>query len=190
MYRTYKPGFSSHELRSVTEEDVSFSRYRVSTGQYVPPPDYPTDEQPSNWKSRTVDRPRKPYTPSNELSSIRPAFSSRKPRQRIDPDSSVFGQRHLADPYDPYVAASPFMRRRFIEYGSMRRPYSPDLDALSLEPSSGVRSRTLAYSSQLTSGTASQSVQRTRVQQQQRSEEREEIKSTTETDIYDWNRYS
>lgn len=214
--RSFASGFSAHEVRSVTEEDVNFSRRRVLTSaHFVPPPDYPMgDDQPTtdddpHWASKLPD-PRHFEIPPADYAPIKPAFASGRPRQRIPPDpnhpnrqpsttSSVFGGRRLVDPYRPsYTAASPSMRRRF---GSIGRSYSPDIDALSLEPASTATFRGAAttsssyvqsqlYSSATGSTTAQSSRYQQLQQQQQSAEDREEIKSTTETDVYDWKRYS
>ena len=180
-------------MRSVTEEDVSFSRHRLTSSHYVPMPDYPIEEGEiiPSWSSPKKLPDPKPYS-HDDFSPLKPIFpSSRKPRQRIAPEthttSSVFGQRHLANPYDPYKSASPSIRRRLMEYG--QRPYSPDLDALSLEPSQSIRSKaTFAYTS--VGSTSSKHQQQQQHARQRISDEHEEIKSTTETDIYDWKRYS
>jgi len=185
-------------VRSVTEEDVNFSRRRVTSAHFVPPPDYPTDDEPlsrpvgPHWASRLPD-PKRYEIPPRDYSPITPAFATtgRRPRQRAAPEStssSVFGGRHLANPYLPYTAASPSVRRRLLEYGS-GRPYSPDLDALSLEPSTTLRSQAayLTYSSSVGQQRQSQLQQSSQVHT---TDEHEEIKSTTETDVYDWKRYS
>ena len=190
-------------MRSVTEEDVNFTRRRVTSAHFVPPPDYPIDE-PSDtitssrpplggphWASGLPD-PQRYEIPPVDYAPITPAFATtrRRPRQRVDPDtpsSSVFGPRRLADPYHPLTAASPSMRRRFLEYGV--RPYSPDIDALSLEPSTTLRSQQTYMQSYASAGSQQQTRQ-SQFRASATTDEKEEIKSTTETDVYDWNRYS
>lgn len=199
--RSFASGFSAHEVRSVTEEDVNFSRRRVLTSaHFVPPPDYPmgdADQSPytgPHWAANLPD-PRRYEIPPVDYVPITPAFATTgrgRPRQRIpDHSSSVFGGRRLVDPYRPsYTAASPSMRRRF---GAEGRSYSPDIDALSLEPSSGLRAAT-SYVQSSQSYTAAARGSTTSAQRhlykEAAVEDREEIKSTTETDIYDWKRYS
>lgn len=74
------------------------------------------------------------------------------------------------------------MRRRLMEYGV--RPYSPDIDALSLEPSSGFRN----FSTQSYTQSEQQQEQVHQTRLHSYLNEKEEIKSTTETDVYDWKR--
>lgn len=148
----------------------------------VPKPDYPMedDDEPkyNHWASRLPD-PQHYERYSADFTPITPAFAgTRRPsnRQRYtggntSPTSSVFGTRRLENPYSSASPAS--IRRRLFEYDI--RPYSPDLDALSLEPSQTY----LAYSGSIR-----------RRNQQFQNEEREEIKSTTETNVYDWKRYN
>ena len=169
----------------------------------MPPPDYPTDDvaDPSprftgpHWASYLPDPKR--FDLSREV-PITPAFATtRRHRQRVDPDgsrptSSVFGPRHLANPYSPYTAASPMMRRRFLEYG-VNRPYSPDIDALSLESSATTRSQ--AYMGQSYNYSAISSGATTSTMQQQHNSQtidaHEEIKFSAEKDSIDkWNHYS
>ncbi|KAH9405475.1 hypothetical protein TYRP_001326 [Tyrophagus putrescentiae] len=192
--RSFASGFSAHEVRSVTEEDVNFSRRRMmiltglqscpilGTLRYRPP----------------TMRPSSRHLPAGDHGNgyrLIPNHPNRQPSTT----SSVFGGRRLVDPYRPsYTAASPSMRRRF---GSIGRSYSPDIDALSLEPASTACFRGAAttsssyvqsqlYSSATGSTTAQSSRYQQLQQQQQSAEDREEIKSTTETDVYDWKRYS
>lgn len=158
----------------MTEEDVSFSRYHTTTGPYISPPDYPEDD---NFE-------RLPNVETYSVESMPPYQSNygTTGEQRHEYRySSVFGQRRLADPNDPYVVASPSMRRRFREYGT--RPYSPDIEALSLEPPNGTRTSAMMT---MASSTTARTSQHTHML----SDEREESKSITETDVYDWRRSS
>lgn len=214
---SFASGFSAHEVRSVTEEDVNFSRRRVLTSaHFVPPPDYPmgdADQPPLVGRHWAADlpNPRRYEIPPVDYAPITPAFATTgrgRPRQRAPTDSdhtsrpstsSVFGGRRLVDPYrrPSYTGASPSMRRRF---GAEGRPYSPEIDALSLEPSTGLRAAT-SYVQSSQSYTAAATASTTSAQRQlyqetaatsssRTAEDREEIKSTTETDVYDWKRYS
>ncbi|KAH7638443.1 zona pellucida-like domain containing protein 2 [Dermatophagoides farinae] len=186
---TYRSGFSAQEVRSVTEEDVTFTRSRLSAAHYVPLPDYPmddNDDHPSqqrsgNWAKQLPD-PRHYECHSPDFTPIKPAFTTTRPygsgrrskpfNGTISPTSSVFGTRRLENPYTSTNTTNASSKRLY-EYDF--RPYSPDLDALSLEPSQSY----LSYSGSI----------RKRNQFQQAIEEREEIKSTTETNVYDWKRY-
>lgn len=181
---TYRSGYSA--VRSVTEEDVSFStRSRLSQAHFVPLPDYPMDDEQEqvpktrHWAHTLPDpKPYDSYSP--EHGSTLPAFATtrRFPSLRSDrysptQQSYVFGHRRLENPYST-GDSPPSSRRRLFDYDI--RPYSPDLDALSLEPSQSY----LAYSGSMRRHKANQ----------RNLEEREEIKSTTETKVYDWKRYS
>lgn len=191
--RSHFSGFSAHEVRSVTEEDVNFTRRRqLTASHFVPPPDYDSDDSEirPHWSSNLADPSR--YQTSEEP-PITHAFVNGRRRARQHrprtinrdndfPSSSVFGPRRLASPYNPYTAASPSMRRRLMEYGV--RPYSPDIDALSLEPSSGFRN----FSTQSYTQSEQQQEQVHQTRLHSYLNEKEEIKSTTETDVYDWKR--
>lgn len=174
---------------------MNFTRRRITSAHFVPPPDYDehgegTSRLPTgrHWATDLPD-PKRYEIPPVDYAPITPAFAtSRRPRQRVDPDaprSSVFGSRRLANPYSPYTAASPSVRRRLLEYGT--RPYSPDIDALSLEPSTSLRSQQTYMQSYSAEGSEQQ---QSRFQASATIDEQEEIKSTTETDVYDWKRYS
>lgn len=131
------------------------------------------DDRPQSGKWLPDPKRYECYSP--DFTPIKPAFtttlpySRSKPSGTISPTSSVFGTRRLENPY----TSSGYSSRRLYDYDI--RPYSPDLDALSLEPSQSY----LAYSGSIR-----------RRNQFQMAEEREEIKSTTETNVYDWKRYS
>lgn len=165
----------------MTEEDVSFSRYH-STGvsPYVSPPDYPEDdnfERLPNVETYSVE----------SMPPYRSTYGTTGGEQHHEYRySSVFGQRRLADPSDPYVAASPSMRRRLREYGT--RPYSPDIEALSLEPPSGTRAASTLMATTLASSTSARTSQQQQQHTRMLSDEREESKSITETNVYDWRR--
>lgn len=182
-----RSGFSAQEVRSVTEEDVTFSRNRISSGHYVPLPDYPmdddNDQQQPSLGNRWLPDPKRYECYSPDFTPIKPAFKTihrygsgrrSKPSGTISPTSptstSVFGTRRLENPYTTTTNSS--IKPRLYDYDF--RPYSPDLDALSLEPSQSY----LAYSGSIRRRNQIQSI-----------EEREEIKSTTETNVYDWKRY-
>ncbi|UXI21067.1 exosome component 10 [Sarcoptes scabiei] len=174
---TFRSAVSSHEARSVTEEDVTFSRSRSSyIRENVPPPDYAIDDdieyrsRTDHWASNLPD-PKRFHKYSPDQPPIQPAFGTTrriyqpKSTPASSKPSSLFGDRHLANPYGEPLTA----RNRLFDYDI--RPYSPDLDALSLEPSQSY----LSYSGSFR-----------RRDHQIKSEEREEIKSTTETNVYDW----